>query len=63
MGSNGSVWVFMRPYETLWVLIDPYRFLTSLWVVWVLIGLYASLWVIISPFPSLCVFMGHNGSL
>ena len=49
MGPNGSVWVLMRPYETLWVLIDPNRFFC------VLMGR-------LGPYWSLCVLMYRYGS-
>ena len=42
MDSNGSLWVFMVPYESVWVLMDPHM------CVCIHIGPYRSLLVVIS---------------
>ena len=66
----------MRPYGSLWFLIDPYKLyrvfmgglvsllvLTRLYVsLSVLIGLYVSLCVPMCPYKFLCVLMRPDGS-
>ena len=58
--SNGSLWVPIIPFASLWILMSimgPYRSL------FVLTDFKGSIWVLKCPYLSLSILMGPYGSL
>ena len=61
MDANGFLRVlivFMRPYESLWVLIVPFAFS---WILMGFMGPYSSLWILMCLNGSLPVLISHYG--
>ena len=59
MDSNGSLCAFTGPYAFLWIIMRPYRFICVLMdsngFSWVHRGPHASFWILMGPYGSLCV--------